>query len=355
MTLDSDVLHAAGGGDVGALAALLAEHPETLHVRTSPYALSLLHLAAAEGHLSAVRLLLERGLDVNTRDEGDNSYPMHWAAARGHLEVVRGLADAGGDVVGRGDDHGLEVIGWATCFDQCHAAVAEFLVGRGARHHMFSAIAMDLPDDVRRIAAADPGAVNSRQSHNEDFRRALHFAVMKNRRHIVALLLALGADPLATDGSGYLAPVYATRPDTDRPVLEMIRASGDVDLFTAVALGEYEVAAPLLHQATDAREPRGMSAGVLHLMAKRQDVAAVEWLLDRGLDANAPWWHWDARVTPMHLAASQGHLEVVRVLLERGADPRIRDSKHDSDAIGWADHFRQPEIVRILTAYAAKM
>ena len=49
---------------------------------------------------------------------------MHWAAANGHLGVVRRLVDAGGDVVGRGDDHALEVIGWATCWDQCHDAVA---------------------------------------------------------------------------------------------------------------------------------------------------------------------------------------------------------------------------------------
>lgn len=30
----------------------------------------------------------------------------------------------------------------ATCFGECHDAVAEFLVSRGARHHVFSAIAM---------------------------------------------------------------------------------------------------------------------------------------------------------------------------------------------------------------------
>jgi ankyrin repeat protein len=93
----------------------------------------LLHLAATSGHLATVDLLLKRGLDVNVREKGDNTYAMHWAAAAGPLDVVRRLADAGGDVVGHGDDHGLEVIGWATCRDQCHDAVAEFLVSRGAR------------------------------------------------------------------------------------------------------------------------------------------------------------------------------------------------------------------------------
>jgi hypothetical protein len=35
-------------------------------------------------------------------------------------------------------------------------------------------------------------------------------------------------------------------------------------------------------------------------------------------------------------------------LLDAGADPRIRDSKHDSDAIGWAEFFRRMDIVWML-------
>jgi ankyrin repeat protein len=40
--------------------------------------------------------------------------------------------------------------------------------------------------------------------------------------------------------------------------------------------------------------------GVLHLMAKRNDVAVVRWLLEHGADPNARWAHWDAEVTPLH-------------------------------------------------------
>jgi ankyrin repeat protein len=83
-------------------------------------------------------------------------------------------------------------------------------------------------------------------------------------------------------------------------------------------------------------------------MAKRNGVAAVRWLLDHEADPNAFWPHWDAEVTPLHLAAAQGHAEVVRLLLDAGADPRLRDGKHDGDAAGWARHFGRPEIVRLL-------
>jgi hypothetical protein len=184
LTVDGQLFNAARNGDVDALAALLDKHPDKLHVRQGPYEGTLLHAAATHGHLSTVDLLLTRGLDVNVREKGDNTYAIHWAAAGGHLDVVRRLADAGGDVVGQGDDHELEVIGWATCWDEgddaAHRAVADFLVSRGARHHIFSAIAMNLADEVRRIIAAEPSALNARQSRNENHRTPLHFAVLKD-------------------------------------------------------------------------------------------------------------------------------------------------------------------------------
>src|SRR5690349_23131937 len=113
------LVEAAETGDLATLAAA----PD-LSERKPPYGWTLLHVAAHAGQLDAVKLLVERGLDVNAREEGDNSYAMHWAAAEGQLEVVRALADAGGDVIGAGDDHALEVIGWATCFGECHDDVA---------------------------------------------------------------------------------------------------------------------------------------------------------------------------------------------------------------------------------------
>jgi ankyrin repeat protein len=117
------------------------------------------------------------------------------------------------------------------------------------------------------------------------------------------------------------------------------------NLVALLALGDWQTAAELLRENPGLIEPAG---GALHLMAKRNDAAAVRWLLEHGADPNACWAHWDAEVTPLHLAASQGHGEIVGILLAAGADPRIRDSKHDSDAIGWAEFFKRPEIVEIL-------
>ena len=357
LTVDDQLFDAARNGDIVALTSLLNAQPDSLQARNKPYEHTLLHVAAFAGQLPIVDLLLERGLDVNAREKGDNTYAMHWAAAAGHVDVVRRLADAGGDVVGHGDDHELEVIGWASCWegiDQRHRAISEFLVSRGARHHIFSAIALDLTDEVRRIVAADPSALSRRQSHNEDFRLPLHFAVRQNRPEMVALLLELGADPLATDGTGYPPAAYATSPNVDRSVMEMLRSRGHMDLFTALALKEWGTAANLLREDPSIVKPGGTSVGVLPLMAKRGDVEAVNWLLAHGVDPNTLWAHWDAEVTPLHLAVMQDHLEVVLTLIDAGSDPRIRDSKHDSDALGWAEFFQRTEIIRILEAHATK-
>ena len=209
-----------------------------------------------------MELLLQRGLDVNTREKGDNTYAMHWAAAAGHLEVVRRLADAGGDVVGHGDDHELEVIGWATCWDggddDAHRAIADFLVSRGARHHIFSAIAMNLADEVRRIVAADASALARPMSRNESYQLPLHFAMRMNRPEMVALLLELGADPAAVDGSGMSAVVYAA--DSGR------RPARDRDACRAAA--EWTSSAPW-HWATR-RQRRGSSVRTAGKIERRR-------------------------------------------------------------------------------------
>lgn len=369
LTLEGQCFAAAERGDVAQLVTLLDAHPTLLDARTRPYGLTLLHIAARGGHLPCVELLLERGLDVNARDRGDNTSAMHWAAASGSADVVRRLADAGGDVVGDGDDHELSVIGWAACWDGCdddaHRAVAQFLVSRGARHHIFSAIALNLADEVQAIVAADSSALHRRMSRNEGHQLPLHFAVQKQRPEMVALLLDLGADPLGTDGSGYTAALNATSPGVDRQVMHAIRTmllaemrSADrgvrmpqvdvMDLVALLALRDWTDAERLLQAAPHLAASSDGKVSALHLMAKRGDADAVRWLLAHGADPNAGWMHYDARVTALHLACFGDSVDVARELLAAGADPRIRDDKHEGDARGWAEHFGARRILEAL-------
>ena len=163
-------------------------------------------------------LLLKRGLDVNTREKGDNTYAMHWAAAAGHLDIVRRLADAGGDVVGHGDDHELEVIGWATCWEGCDdAAIAPSRIPRQSRRaapHLLR----DRDEPRGRSPpdrGADPAALNAGRAATRTTSCRCISPCWKNRPEMVALLLELGADPLAVDGRACRRP--PTRRARHRP------------------------------------------------------------------------------------------------------------------------------------------
>jgi ankyrin repeat protein len=347
--VDGQLFEAAETGDLNRLVALLDADPSKLDAKKPPYSWSLLHVAAHQGRLPIVDELLRRGLDVNTREKGDNTYAMHWAAAAAHLDVVKRLADAGGDVVGHGDDHELEVIGWATCWDGCdddaHRAVANFLISRGAHHHIYSAIAMNLADEVRRIVAADPSALTQQMSRNENHQLPVHFAARMNRAEMVALLLSLGADPAATDDAGATVALYAASPKVSRQVFEALPDHGRQDVFTALAAGEEDAAERLVAS-------RGITPGALHLMAKRGDARGVSWLLAHGADPNAWWTMWDTKVTPIHFPAHEGQIEIVRALLDGGADPSIRDGRYNGDAADWAEHGNHPELAALIRGRA---
>ena len=161
-----------------------------------------LHAAAARGDHEAVRLLLQRGADPNARDAGDNASPLHFAAGGGHVETVRALLDEGADVHGHGDVHEADVIGWATAIagpNDIRGDVVPLLLERGARHHIFSAMAIGDLDLIRRLAEENPEALDRRMSRFEHGQSPLHFAITRQRHDMLDLLIELGADLEARD------------------------------------------------------------------------------------------------------------------------------------------------------------
>ena len=64
--------------------------------------------------------------------------------------------------------------------------------------------------------------------------------------------------------------------------------------------------------------------------------ALVEWLIERGGNANARA-EAQSRQTALHSAAWNGDLRMVQLLFASGADTTARDEEHNSTPLGWAE------------------
>ena len=208
-------LDACAAGDAETVAALLAEQPAlaaAVDDRRPHDGWTALHAAAFAGHAPVVRLLLRYGADPHIREAGDDTTPLHWAAARSDPDTVRALLDAGSDAQGTGDVHELEVIGWGTLFRAEQEIVREvvaLLEARGARHHIFSAMAVGDPVLVREVVRRDPRALERRLSRFEHGRSPLHYAIERKQPDLAELLVELGADVNAPDLHGQTPLAFA--------------------------------------------------------------------------------------------------------------------------------------------------
>jgi ankyrin repeat protein len=229
---------ACTGGDIEKVRTLLADDPsltKATHPKQPHAGWTALHEAAKRGHLEIVRLLLQHGAEPNAREAGDNTYPLHWAAAHGHIDIVRALLEVGGDVHGFGDVHMLGVIGWATLYhapgdDAAHMPASRqdlvrLLLERGAHHHIFSAMCIGDLDLIRALVEQNPELLDRRLSRFEHGMTPLHFAISRKRYDILDLLIELGADLEAEDGSGQTALVVAMLRG-DQEAMRRLHAAG---------------------------------------------------------------------------------------------------------------------------------
>ena len=136
--------------------------------------------AAVTGHLDVVKLLIEQNADVDGRTSTGStagSTPLRAAAHEGHLDVVRCLVESGADVNARNDYESTPLM--AACY-YGHVSVVTYLIDKGAF--------MDL--------------------QYKDGSTALHLAVQWGHLDIVSQLLTLGASQLPNN-QGLTPLLYA--------------------------------------------------------------------------------------------------------------------------------------------------
>jgi ankyrin repeat protein len=184
-----------------------------------------LHRAAAAGSRAGVRWLLDRGCDIEARDD-DGATPLHRAATRGgrSADVLELLLDKGADPSAR-DGTGqtpveIAAAGWR------HQAV-HLLVSRGADaaalapgpNGLYWMAELGRVDEARRLldAGRDP---------NGGYPQApLHRAVAGGHTEVVELLLEHGADPNLPSANGESPLAIATEADRER-IVALLVASG---------------------------------------------------------------------------------------------------------------------------------
>jgi ankyrin repeat protein len=243
------------------------------------------------------------------------------------------------------------VLGGATCFKEVREDVAAYLLSHGAPLSVWTAIALDRPDELRAMIAGDPSLLAARMTRTHHRRTPLHHAAAKGRLRAVELLLALGADPNATDAAGATALMAASQEAADPAVLAALLAAGArLDLLTAVNTGRLGEAEAMVRAGPSRIGPDGADTVALHLAVSKRNLPAIRWLLAHGIAVNAKRPMWDCNSTALHMTVESGAIEIARLLLDAGADPNVRDDKFHATALGWAQFFDRTDFADLIRA-----
>jgi len=87
-------------------------------------------------------------------------------------------------------------------------------------------------------------------------------------------------------------------------------------------------------------------AELLNLAAEGDKRDAVRLMAELHFDLNQV-----KRTTPLHVAAMSGHLDMVKLLIELGADPLIRDTEFNARPLGWAKYSDQTAVAELLEQF----
>lgn len=328
------MLEAARDGDVATLERLLDADPSL--IRCHYEYRTPLSFAVRENRVDAAELLLDRGAREfhdaleTARDRG---YDEMAAMLERKLAVLRGVSPGG-------------------------EAVAEALRAR------------DL-DRVRGLLDGDPDLVHAADRFGN---RPIHWAVMTRHSEAIDLLLERGADLEARRPDG-ARPIQLTNGDyhyrgwrdapedvasTPREILDRLRERGaSVDLCTAAYIGDIDRVRTLLaedpglaNRSDEYVTWYACSGTPLRNAAAAGHLEIVRLLLESGADPNLP----EEGIAPfghaLHAAVVNGHRDIVELLLERGARPNV-EVESSADTLSAAVRSGDDGMVALLCAYGA--
>ncbi|XP_063639975.1 palmitoyltransferase ZDHHC13 isoform X8 [Pan troglodytes] len=110
-----------------------------------------------------------------------------------------------------------------------------------------------------------------------------------------------------------------------REALPLIEDSSNCDIVKATQYGIFERCKELVEAGYDVRQPDKENVSLLHWAAINNRLDLVKFYISKG--AVVDQLGGDLNSTPLHWAIRQGHLPMVILLLQRGADPTLIDGE----------------------------
>lgn len=367
---------------------------------------NLLPWTITQGHYAAAHLLLDYGARVNARDARGQSAVMLAIAAKRPKLLVRLLQD-GSEMDGtHRATQRLGPLAWAV--ENAHPEIIDMLLEAGAdpsevdlmgRPLIFRAIQEgNLP--LARSFIAAGADVDARY----EGARAIDHAFVARDRNLIRELLMLGASAQSAlpDGSTPLALALADR-DYDlafrllrfgapvRHELNAVAERGDIigarilldhganrlgatpplrepPLFAAMFAGRERMAEHLIEAGADLGVRPAGAQSLFHLAVVRCDKQLVRRLLEAGADPNEKFetpvsadliaqlpfdgfsyfLRRDRRITPLMLAAASGDVEFAQLLLDHGAKIGRKAGRSGLWTINFASRRNDVPMMRLL-------
>lgn len=263
------------------------------------------HYAAEHGATALTALLIQEGMPADTDDYWEGRTPLSSAAEKGHISIVELLLGRN-DVQVNSKDHQK----WTPLFyaaEKGHTAVVEALL-------------------QKKDVLAD-----SKDNRN---RTPLSHAAANGHVSIVKLLLARNDVAADSEDRWGQTPIYYAAESGHEEVVSLLMSRPDVDVLKAFGKSG------IFYEVT-----------LLHLAASNGMASLVQRLLDRGIPVDSKDHYGQ---TPLMLAAHRGRPSAVELLLDHGASVEFRDSRGKNAllyaCLAWQ---RQIEVVRVLVERGA--
>lgn len=313
---------------------------------TDNHGISPLHWATYHKNETLVSRLIESDADVNAQDILGRS-PCHWACCRGHLGVTLILVEAGGDVnlCDFGGNSPLHYACLDTPIELPHSPDIQNIISNRTKQTISSisrtssSKTNNLLNNNNKLSNVESIIITA--TEEQKFIKAIKD---KGNSLLVRLLLSKGGD-IYLQNNQLKTPFDMT----SSLVIRQILSSASIPKEKVVSLaftGDYSGVKCLLDEMPlliKSRNSDGYKA--LHWAAGNGQIEIVNLLLDRGATINAQTII--GRYTALHLAVIKNYTQIVLLLINHGVDLDIQDSNGNT-CLHWAICKGWIEIIKIL-------